>query len=251
MHSVAFDGSDPRASEPLVDIRAIGIAGENYYARTDGNNPPYNAPVTGSIIGLYVREGVANQLLRVNEALAAIGVELFVWDAYRPVACQEGLWDFFFRRERAKHPGLGPQDIAFRVRRFVSDPTRFKATDPTTWPAHCTGGSVDLTLREKESGRILLMGTSFDEMSPESATAYFEQPLFLSGDPQFMQIVRHRRLLYWVMKQAGFTNYGTEYWHYDIGNQLHILSRLQRGNRTKLSAWYGYVPPPEEASAAG
>ena len=35
-----IDAHDPRYAEALVDVRDLAIAGENYYARTDGGNTP-------------------------------------------------------------------------------------------------------------------------------------------------------------------------------------------------------------------
>jgi len=39
---IPVDLSDPKSSEPLVDLADYGIAGHDYYARTDGLNAPYN-----------------------------------------------------------------------------------------------------------------------------------------------------------------------------------------------------------------
>lgn len=79
---IPLDPDDPRFNEPLVDVRTHGIAGENYYARTDGENPPYHQAMAGAVPTLWCRESIAAMLVAVNARLAAYGVELFVWDAF-------------------------------------------------------------------------------------------------------------------------------------------------------------------------
>ena len=79
---------DPRYGEALVDARACGVAGDNYYARTDGRNVPYDEAVPGAVRELWCRQSIVAMLVGVNERLADYGAEVYVWDAYRPVACQ-------------------------------------------------------------------------------------------------------------------------------------------------------------------
>jgi len=75
---------------------------------------------------------------------------------------------------------------------------------------HNTGGSVDLTIIDSV-GRLLNMGTPFDEASIRAQTTYFDDPLNV--------IRKNRQLLYNIMTRHGFTNYSEEWWHYDYGNQ--------------------------------
>ena len=72
--------------EPLADARASGIAGENFYHSR--RNPPYWRPIDGSIPELFLRKGVIVKLLRVNARLSSAGLELFLFDAWRPKAVQ-------------------------------------------------------------------------------------------------------------------------------------------------------------------
>jgi hypothetical protein len=76
--------SDSRFNEPLVDARRLGIAGENYYARTDGRNTPYDEIVPGAVRQLWCRKSISVMLVAVNERLASYGAELYLWDALGP-----------------------------------------------------------------------------------------------------------------------------------------------------------------------
>ena len=245
---IPIDAGDPRHGEPLVEARAFGIAGESYYARTDGENAPYGKAVPGSMSRLWCRQSIASMLARANEALAPYGAEIFLWDGYRTLACQRSLWDFFWARFREASPGDGDEEIAEQVRRYVSDPRFFEPGDPHTWPAHATGAALDLTLRDTRSGTLLDMGTHFDDMTPVSHSGYFER-LFQQGaigadDAR----LRNRRLLHWAMREQGFTNYAHEFWHFDFGNQMYVMMRDHAGEGGPAAAWYGYVPAPANGS---
>jgi D-alanyl-D-alanine dipeptidase len=95
-------------------------------------------------------------------------------------------------------------------------------------------------------GALLNFGAHFDEMSPVAHTDYFER-LFIAGDISSNdERLVNRRLLYWAMRKAGFTNYPYEFWHYDFGNQMYVLS-LNKLKATHMeSAWYGHVTVPQE-----
>ena len=69
-----------------------------------------------------------------------------------------------------------------------------------------------------EDGRWLDMGTAFDEASPLSATAHFEQ--LADYRERDLQVRDNRRTLYNAMAAQGFSNLSSEWWHYDYGDQL-------------------------------
>ena len=88
--------------ERAVALRAAGIAGENYYYSE--NNPPYMHRAKGAIQELYVREGICRKLVAANDEFKKSGYELFVFDAYRPIAVQNYFHDEWVPKDlRAKH----------------------------------------------------------------------------------------------------------------------------------------------------
>lgn len=242
---IPVDCRDPRFQEPLVRISLYGLSGESYYARRDGQNAPYFERIDGSLDELWARRAVAEKLSRVNDVLRPYKVELFVWDAYRPIACQYGLWSFFEDQVSRKMPQLTKQEQKNFVLKYVSDPTKFDKTDYTTWPVHSTGGAIDLTLRDLESGILLNMGANFDEMGPVCHSDHYEK-LDSLGKHE-LEVRNNRRLLHWAMHKEGFTNYPMEYWHFDWGDQMYVLAMNELGDSTPQSAWYGYVESPVES----
>lgn len=85
-------------------------------------------------------------------------------------------------------------------------------------PAHTTGGAIDLTLLDPE-GRELPMGCGFDAFTDKTCAAYFEAPEHVQG-AEDEQVRENRRLLYYAMIDAGFTNLPSEWWHYDYGDRF-------------------------------
>lgn len=242
--TVPVDPAHPLYGETLVELRDHGIAGAPYYHRDDGGNAPYGRRLRGSIPALLARETVAAKLVAVNRRLAPLGVELYVWDAYRPLATQQGIWDFFEARLRQDRPDAGPEDLHAALIGYVSDPTRFRPDDPATWPTHLSGASVDLTLRDRRTGRLLDMGADFDQMDPTAHAAHFEG-LCLGGrlDATDHRLL-NRRLLHHAMAAEGFTGYPQEYWHFDWGNQMYQMVRAALDGGPVEPAWYGAVSGP-------
>jgi D-alanyl-D-alanine dipeptidase len=85
---------------------------------------------------------------------------------------------------------------------------------------HSTGGAIDLIIRWK-GGDPLWMGSLFDDASAIANTAYFEGAAagasfsFSAGEAR-----ANRRLLYWLMVDAGFASNPREWWHFSYGDQM-------------------------------
>lgn len=229
------DFSDDRFKEPLVDIVTRGVKGECFYAREDGLNAPYYRKVTLRPEKVWLRSGVVNRLANVNALLAPLGVEVYVLDGYRPIECQQALWDFFMERARVMLPSPTEEQCLEFTKSFVADPRRFELADPTSWTLHITGGAVDLTLIRKDNGQELYMGGIFDDSHEVSSPRYYETATQESAS-SYIEAKRNRRLLYWVMRELGFTNHHNEWWHFDYGTQLWVL---KNASRELVHSFYG------------
>jgi D-alanyl-D-alanine dipeptidase len=245
--TVPIDIRHPKAQEPLVRLADYGIAGDNYYARNDGSNPPYDRRIEGSMDGLWVRLSVADMLVDANRLLRPQGIELYVLDGYRPIACQLALWTFFRDQYKSAHPGASESAVEQAIAVIVSDPRSFSADDPTTWTLHATGGAVDVVLRDLSNGAMVDLGGQFDWMGPESRSDALErrarQGLIAVDDPRLVA----RRRLHAAMAEVGFTNYFNEYWHFDYGTQMQSLMQVLAGDSLRHPAFYGYIDTPESA----
>ena len=169
----------------------------------------YECGIPGAIPQIYVRKTVSEMLLSAARALPA-GFKLKIFDAWRPFAVQKALYDDYFSNLRQAFEGKLKSDA--ELHKMASLFVSYPSTDPNSPFVHSTGGAVDLTIVDP-SGKELNMGTDFDEFSDAAHTAYFE-----TGSD--IEIRDNRRLLYHTMLSAGFTNYPSEWWHYDYGDRF-------------------------------
>lgn len=127
-----------------------------------------------------VHESLAPGLAAAGAALRAQGAALVFWDCYRPHGVQ--------------------------VRMFAAVPDPAWVAKPGPYSkSHEAGRSVDVTIAE--SGRLLDMGTDFDDFSPR-ATAYATE-----GVTAVQQA--NRALLRAAMAAGGLSVYSGEWWHFD------------------------------------
>ncbi len=242
---LSVDLTDNRAQEPLVDLSDYGVSGLNFYARRDGLNAPYRRSLSTSEPQVRVRESLADRLSDINEELVNLGIEFFALNGFRPLAVQQDLWAFFMSEARTTLPDPTKEACVAFAGQYCSDPRRFEVTDPRTWPTHITGGAIDLTLRNLETKEHLFFGGVFDDPAAVTHTRFFEERLETVGGDcgqltlSELEALQNRRLLYWAMCSAGFTNYAFEWWHYDLGTQLWAANRSAANDGNPVTAWYG------------
>ncbi|HEX8424774.1 M15 family metallopeptidase [Hymenobacter sp.] len=129
----------------------------------------------------FLRTPAVAALQQVQAALAAEGVGLLVFDAYRPYSVTVRFWD------------------------RIQDETY--AAPPWRGSRHNRGCSVDVALVDA-SGQPLLMPTDFDDLTPVAHACY---------EPVTAEVRRNRALLLDTMAAHGFLNYAAEWWHFDFG----------------------------------
>lgn len=201
-------------NEPLAELSGFGIAGENYYHTP--RNPPYWRRIDGATPHLLARVSVAEKLAVVNRRIEAAGLELFVFDAWRPRAVQAYFHDVWMPAElKKRNPSLSGAALAKAVERYWAAPT----SDPSSPAPHATGAALDLTLRWK-GGEMLWMGSIFDDATDIAHRDRFERPQ--DGVLRFSdeEARANRRLLHWSMIEEGLAGHPDEWWHYSWGDQL-------------------------------
>ena len=188
--AITAPAQPPPAEDPLVDLATVDgtILVELRYAtaRNIAGRPLY-PPGARCIVRRHVAEGlkVAQDWLRPQ------GYGLKVWDAYRPPAAQQALWELSKNRS------------------FVASPDHGHAI-------HTWGAAVDATLVDA-AGRELKMPTDFDDFTPAAAMKY------RGRDPD---IAHHLDLLHWAMSRGGFLGMRTEWWHF-IGKKWRTCQPVQ------------------------
>lgn len=107
------------------------------------------------------------------------GYTFKVFDAFRPQAAQEALWN------------ICPNDM------YIMPPTKGSV--------HTRGVAIDLTLIDV-NGVELDMGTPFDDFTEQSH----------HGAPLPAAVEQNRYVLLGIMTTAGFDFYRNEWWHYQM-----------------------------------
>lgn len=169
----------------------------------------FECGIPGAIRQVFVRKTVADMLQRAAHSLPA-GYKFKIFDAWRPTAVQKALFDEYHAElcDKFKGSGKSEDELMRMALLFVSYPSE----DPGSPFVHSTGGAVDLTIVDA-AGNELNMGTDFDDFTDAAHTDYFEKT-------SIHEIRDNRRLLYNTMLSVGFTNYPSEWWHYDFGDRF-------------------------------
>ena len=138
----------------------------------------------------FLRKPAAIALKQAAKKLRRRGYLLKVWDAYRPYAATQKMWELV--------------------------PDERYAANPRNGSGHNRGIAVDLTLLQKSNGKEVDMGTGFDHFS-DTAHVNF------TGLSRTQK--RNRKMLQKQMEAAGFKVLTTEWWHFYLpnANQFAVL----------------------------
>lgn len=188
--------------EPMVNLA------EYFSGSIQIENAYYKKGIKGAPAGCLVRLSVAEKLEKANELLPD-NITFKVYDAWRPFEVQKELYQSYYEELQREHKDWSDLKTQKEIVNFVSKPVH----DAQAPAVHSTGGAIDLTLAFKDTGKTLDMGTEFDDFTVLSHTNSFEQ-----SDNE--EVKRNRRLLYWTMTEAGFTDVPSEWWHYDYGDMF-------------------------------
>ena len=178
------------SQEKLVYLNNYFVCDSQYNHWKEDNGKP----LAGSSPYIAVRETVLKKLKKA-ESFLPDGYRFKIYDAYRPIAVQQSLWDYFRAKEKAKNPHLSEEEIDKRTSFCVSFPS-YNILHPSL---HNTGGAVDLTIIDK-NGNELDMGCEFDDFTEKAWTNHFEPDCY-NGERNFAAR-NNRRMLYNAMISA-------------------------------------------------
>jgi D-alanyl-D-alanine dipeptidase len=139
----------------------------------------------------FLRPEAAQALLKAQRIAQKEGLQLQLFDCYRPHPVQKKMWEIL----------PNPQYVA----------------KPEKGSMHNRGLAVDLSLTDN-AGHPMDMGTSFDYFGPEAAYDY-------TGFPD--SILAHRKKLRHIMEQAGFKGIRSEWWHFSFRSTSYPVDSMQ------------------------
>lgn len=128
---------------------------------------------------VFLRYGTVKKLRSVCEELAEQGLNLKIWDGFRPVSAQFKLWE------------VCPDDT------YVADPNQ-------GFSSHSRGNTVDVTLVDRDGSEIE-MPTGFDDFTAKADRDYSDVPEVPAANAILLQN---------TMEKYGFTGYFGEWWHF-------------------------------------
>ena len=183
----------------LSDIDSSIIVDLKYYSK---NN------FTGKFVEGYnsnkaiLTKEAAINLSNVQDDLNKLGYSLILYDAYRPQSAVNFFvkWSLNFNdtiNKRIYYPNNKKSEL-------------FKLGYIAYKSGHTRGSTVDVSLVEITTNKVLDMGTIFDYFGVESHT-YFDD---ISEKQK-----SNRLLLFEAMSNNGFKNYSKEWWHYTLENE--------------------------------
>ncbi len=160
-----------------------------------------------TIAAIYLNIEVAERLSKCQDFLDSIkpGYRLLVFDGIRPIQVQQEMWD-----------ALDSIPV-HRRGKFVSNPSRGSV--------HNYGAAVDLTIVDS-IGIHLDMGAGFDDFR-EIAFPSLEHKFLASGELSKPQ-VNNRELLRKVMRNQGFRNIPSEWWHFNAFSRVTVSRKYKR-----------------------
>jgi D-alanyl-D-alanine dipeptidase len=171
----------PRPPAPLVDVQELEPSIVVVLNKLTADNVT-GAPLPGYEANrAFLQPAGAEALARVQRRLAARGLGLKVFDAYRPVRATQAL--VAWAKSQGRPDLVGPYIASVSY--------------------HNSGQAVDLTLVDRATNRELDMGTGYETFTPAAHTAN------AAG-----AAAENRAVLVEAMHAEGFENYVGEWWHF-------------------------------------
>jgi D-alanyl-D-alanine dipeptidase len=176
----------------------------------------------------WVRQQVAEHLLRAGIVLDKLDIVLHIEDAFRPVGVQEGL---FLRRAKMilqEHPEwINSWDKVWAE-------ARSKTAISPLMAGHKSGAALDITLRKKSNGEALSIGNRYPEGGAKVALRY----PYITQEEWAV-----RQLFVRTMEMAGLRRYPYETWHISYGD---LSAGISADSDTEITSGYEAMYGPIE-----
>jgi len=191
--------TDPGVPADFTDVASLLPDAQIHMAYLGSNNFVGSQVDGYQANKCYLQQNAANALVHAQQAAAARGLTLWIYDCYRPQRAVDHFmrWASDLTDTRTKagyYPNLGKDQL---VGEYIAEKS-----------GHSRGSTLDLTLAAKDEAgnwQPLDMGSPFDMFDPVSNVGH---PAVSSAQQA------NRQLLETIMLQAGFKVYSMEWWHF-------------------------------------
>lgn len=183
-----------------LDEAIPGIRWDAKYATWDNfMGVPVNGYNVNRVVGTVE---MATALKRVHKQAKEKGLGLLLWDGYRPVRAVAHFMEWTKKEEEDSEKEKYYPNI--NKREMVEDGYIAE------YSGHSRGSTIDLTLYDLKSQKMLNMGGGFDYMDESS---HYNSDAITEEEQQNRQILRE------LMEEGGFVPYENEWWHYSLKNE--------------------------------
>lgn len=180
----------------------------------------------------FVRDAVADKIIRISERLGRQAKQLIIRSAWRSVHHQRLLWDRRVDYLQQQNPEIHADEINEMAAYFIA---------PETKSMHSTGGAVDALIHDTKNDRVMDFGSNDGLKIELNRRCYVEHP----DVPAHAK--RNRRLLIDLFEEEGFVCDPKEFWHFDYGNVVWAIAK------NETHAIYGHIsetlPVPERSAS--
>ena len=199
-------------AKELVDLSGCGVViGSRCYDKGWTDDPR-----------IFARKGAAEALVTAKNNLPS-GLNIKVFDGWRPWKYQERIAAAAYRKIRSYHPDWTDDDVrAYQWK--MAPPARIVPR----FASHRYGGAFDVTLVD-ENGDECDMGVPVGyNGGPETQLLWYH--LLTNPDAKARAIKSNRSVLITAMSTAGFQPYLEEFWHWNYLRDVEAASRETTGN---------------------
>lgn len=146
------------------------------------------------------------------QVLLPKGLRFCLYEGYRSLNLQKRLFETQYANVKKQHPHWTSTQLFNETTKLVSP--AINQDGSANIPPHSTGGAVDLYLID-DRGKAVDMG-----IHPKDWMQDLGGQLSLTDSKRISALAReHRQLMSHALKEVGFVNYPTEYWHWSYGDK--------------------------------
>lgn len=143
------------SGERMVHLPTTALQDEHPWTFSDAPFHPACGEWAGKQRQFWVRQGLADQLVRASDRLVSAGIGLHFEDAFRPPGVQEGLFARRYGMAKAEHPEWSHADAILEAKSKTAYSARLAS--------HKGGAAVDVRAVDLQTGKLLDIGHEYPD----------------------------------------------------------------------------------------
>lgn len=196
-------------NEPLIDL-----ANQKEIAYGPAPISPDNTDYT------KMRKTVYDKLLQAQATLPE-GFKFCLYEGTRSLELQQNIFQGRYDILRKASPKKSHEEVFIESTKFVSPVINIDGSKNV--PPHSTGAAIDVYLIDN-TGNVVDMGIHLDDTYKDITGEYCKTNSDVISDSAKI----YRKIMNKALKDVGFVNYPTEYWHWSYGDRYWAYQTNQK-----------------------